>query len=141
MIFVFDEKSGKRTRYCKGDRVEVAVLGGSVVTGKVVEAEGMRLDETSIKDMLFKKNYHHFLMRPVIVDGSRGAHYLHVTAQLGKPPEVPTLPVPARVTVVGAAGGDEDEGPGEAELKLVAVIRRAALGISGDEYLLCLMAP
>jgi len=142
MIFVFDETTGKRTRLGVGDRIEISVLGGATFGGTIAEAGGMRLDETSRKDFLFKKHYHHYLMQPVLVDGDHGVHYLHVVERLKEPPEVPTLPVPVSVTVVER--GDEsadDDGPTEAELKLVAVVRRAAIGERGDEYLLCLMAP
>jgi len=141
MIFVFDEATGKRTRLGEGDRVEVDVMGGATFVGTIVEAGGMRLDETARKDFEYKKHYHHFLLKPVLVESERGVHYLHVVERLEHPPEVPTLPVPASVTVIEPAEVRDDDAPTTAELRLVAVLRRAALGEHGDEYLFCLMAP
>jgi len=142
MIFVLDKQTGKGTRFRDGDQVRVELPGGAAVEGRVLESGGMRLDDTSRKDMSFKKNYLYFQLLPLIEEADKGLHYLVVSLHCEAPPGVPGLPLDATVELLAVADGAPLPEPDSrsARMQLAAMQRLAAPGQTGDEYRLCLIA-
>ena len=135
MLYVKDKTTGKLATFAKGDTVNLSLLEGPNLVGKVLIAGESDVTRDSDGLLETEEDYLQFLAEPLLNESVTGLGFAIVQLTEGTSTDVGQLPSTARV--VTKAGQINAGGEGlAAELLVGAVVRRA--GEKNDEQLVYL---